>query len=257
MTSIDSTICFVASSVFRAGGMISAIRLWDFVFSPSYRRNRLLLLFLPAALLCLWLGDGLSVGAASSGSENTAELLGRLARSGIELAAVSFVAMWIRRTIQQRRARARSPLPAGRSTTEVHGDALIAPDLLEASEQFLRSVDNGDGERVQAAYDPEFSCVRVADSGGFAQLSRSRMLAFFARESGKEGRSIGHAIPTGETMLYRAEVIGDFGFVLLTRRKDLGSGWEPMFYCLIWKRDEGQWKLVREFVHQRTVPKAL
>jgi hypothetical protein len=50
-------------------------------------------------------------------------------------------------------------------------------------------------------------------------------------------------------------LIGDTGLVLMTRVKDLGNGWEPMFYNLVWKRQNGQWRLLREFVHQKSAPR--
>jgi hypothetical protein len=62
-------------------------------------------------------------------------------------------------------------------------------------------------------------------------------------------------IPTKETVIHHAEVVGDPGFVLMTRVKDLGSGWEPMYYSLVWRKRDGKWELLREFVHQRSVPK--
>jgi hypothetical protein len=45
------------------------------------------------------------------------------------------------------------------------------------------------------------------------------------------------------------------GFVLLTRIKNIGNGWEPMFYNLVWKKQGSNWRLFREFVHQRSIPK--
>jgi hypothetical protein len=72
---------------------------------------------------------------------------------------------------------------------------------------------------------------------------------------GLAARGGGKAIPTKETTIHHVDVVGDDGFVLLTRVKNLGSGWEPMFYSLVWKKRDGEWRLVREFVHQRTMPK--
>jgi hypothetical protein len=96
----------------------------------------------------------------------------------------------------------------------------------------------------------------VADEGGFARLSREQMLGFFNRPGGPT-KGAAHAIPTKETTIHHAEAIGDTGFVLLTRIKDLGKGWEPMFYTLVWRKRDGQWRLLREYVHQKSIPKRL
>ena len=113
-----------------------------------------------------------------------------------------------------------------------------------AAERFVAAADKGDVAAIAAAYDPEFVCVRVADEGGFARLSREQMLGFFGRPAAP-GKAAGHAIPTKETTIHHAEVLGDTGYVLLTRIKDLGKGWEPMFYTLVWKRTGGEWHLRR------------
>lgn len=130
--------------------------------------------------------------------------------------------------------------------------------LRQAVGRFIESADKGDVAAITAAYDPEFTCVRVADEGGFARLSREQMLGIFGRAAARgKGKAGGHAIPTKETTIHHTEAIGDTGFVLLTRVKDLGHGWEPMFYTLVWKRDGGEWRLLREYVHQKSIPKRL
>jgi ketosteroid isomerase-like protein len=129
----------------------------------------------------------------------------------------------------------------------------LNPELQRAVEQFAKAVDDGDVAAVAAAYSPEFLNVRVADDGGFVELNRDQILALLKPET---GRTAGvNSIPTRNTIIHHAEVIGDMGFVLVTREKDLGTGWEPMYYSLVWRKRAGKWELLREFVHQRTVPK--
>jgi ketosteroid isomerase-like protein len=142
--------------------------------------------------------------------------------------------------------------PAGH-TAGADGDAAV---LRLAAERFVAAADQADVAAITATYDPEFTCIRVADEGGFARLSREQMLGFFNRPAG-QGAGAAHAIPTKETTIHHAEVIGDTGFVLLTRIKDLGKGWEPMFYTLVWRKRDGQWRLLREYVHQKSIPKRL
>jgi hypothetical protein len=83
------------------------------------------------------------------------------------------------------------------------------------------------------------------------QLTREQMLRFW---KGARGLTTAPLFPTKETKIHHVEVVGETGFVLLTRTKDLGRGWEPMFYSLVWRRQDGEWKLLREFVHQRSLP---
>ena len=81
------------------------------------------------------------------------------------------------------------------------------------------------------------------------RLDRDQLLSIF-------GRAGGHHIPTKSTTIQHVDVDGDTGFVLLTRIKDLGNGWQPMFYSLVWKWQGEQWLLSREFVHQRRLPRS-
>ncbi len=141
---------------------------------------------------------------------------------------------------------------------KVGTDGEAVTTLRRAAGHFIESADKADVAAIAAAYDPGFTCVRVADEGGFARLSREQMLGFFGRPGGQgQGKAQVHAIPTKETTIHHAEVIGDTGYVLLTRVKDLGRGWEPMFYTLVWKRSGGEWHLLREFVHQKSIPRRL
>jgi ketosteroid isomerase-like protein len=120
--------------------------------------------------------------------------------------------------------------------------------LRKAVEHFIASADKADVEAVAAAYDPAFTCVRVADEGGVVRLSRDQILQVFKRAGG-------HTLPTKDTTIHHVEIIDDTGYVLLTRIKDMGKGFEPMYYNLIWKKSGGDWRLLREFVHQRSLPK--
>lgn len=121
-------------------------------------------------------------------------------------------------------------------------------NLAQTVERFMRAVDSGDTPTVAAMYDPTFTNVRVADEGAVVRLSREQVLQFL-------GRAKVNAIPTKDSTIHLVEEVGDHGFVLLTRTKDLGAGWEPMFYSLVWKKAGAEWRLLREFVHQRTLPK--
>ena len=133
----------------------------------------------------------------------------------------------------------------------------IDSSLRDVVEHFIEAADHGDVATVAATYAQEFMCVRVADEGGFVQLTREQMLAFWRNATSSPAASqLGaQSIPAQKTTIHYAEVLGDTGFVLLTRIKNIGNGWEPMFYNLVWKRQAGNWRLLREFVHQKSIPK--
>lgn len=149
------------------------------------------------------------------------------------------------------RPAANSTSPNGKTADEE------SAELRSAVERFIAAADRGDLTVVAAVYTEDFASVRVADEGGFVQLTRDQMLAFMqsAVRSSSAGGRTAPAISTQTTTIHHVEVLGDTGYVLLTRIKNIGNGWEPMFYTLIWKKQDKHWRLLREFVHQKTIPR--
>jgi hypothetical protein len=125
--------------------------------------------------------------------------------------------------------------------------AQLTAELRRTVEQFIEAADHADADSVGSMYAPDFVNVRITDAGEIVRLDRGQLLSFFSRAGGKH-------IPTKTTTIHQVEIVGDTGYVLLTRVKDLGNGWEPMFYSLVWKRRGEGWHLWREFVHQRALP---
>ena len=152
---------------------------------------------------------------------------------------------------------ASSEQPPNRGIAEMNMQGTVDSALRNVVEHFIEAADRGDVATVAAIYAPDFMCVRVADEGGFVQLTREQMLAFWKNAASKStGSGSGaQSIPTQKTTIHHAEVLGDTGYVLLTRIKNIGNGWEPMFYNLVWKKQGSDWRLLREFVHQKSIPK--
>jgi len=123
----------------------------------------------------------------------------------------------------------------------------LTATLRQAVNRFIEAADESDTAKVARSYDSRFVNYRVTDAGELVRLDRDQVLSFMARTAGPH-------FPTKSTTIHHVEVIGDTGFVLLTRVKDLGNGWEPMFYSLVWTQQDGNWHLLREFVHQRSLP---
>jgi Domain of unknown function (DUF4440) len=119
--------------------------------------------------------------------------------------------------------------------------------LRQSVTTFMDASDHGDVSTISSLYDSSFENVRVTDQGNMITLSRVQILQFLQ----SAGRP---SYPTQSTTIHRVEVTGTLGFVLISRVKDLGNGWEPMFYTLVWTYSNGKWLLLREFVHQKSLP---
>jgi hypothetical protein len=258
MVYVDARACFVVDALCNAAGLIAALYAWEVIFSRNPRQRRRLLYLVPILLLSAWLESAFNGEVARQALNESARLSALYRRMatdviGWPLLALAFVL--IRRQVMARRRPTTVPFPSG-ATIEVREEGVQETGLQHAVERFLVAGDKADVAAVVAAYAPEFTCVRVAEEGGFAHLTREQMVSFWDRAIGNSGgASGGHALPTRETTIHFAEAIGDLGWVLLTRVKNLGNGWEPMFYVLVWKRQDGDWRLLREFVHQKSIPR--
>lgn len=127
--------------------------------------------------------------------------------------------------------------------------------LDRALHKFMQSVDSGNVAQVIPFYADGFKNIRVVDEGPLITMDRQQMINFWKMQSNKKNVFDQQKIVVEKTTINFKEVLGDMAYILLTRYKDLGSGIEPMFYTLVWKKLDNKWLLFREFVHQRTMPK--
>ncbi len=129
--------------------------------------------------------------------------------------------------------------------------------LRQAVIDFIAKADSGRVNDVINYYDPGFLSVRVVDAGQFIKMDYNQMVSFWKIIMGRQSVANGSnrkTITSTSTVIHYMEMIGDTGYVLMTRVKNFGSGPEPVFYNLIWVNKNSKWFLLREIVHQRTAP---
>lgn len=238
MICIADRVVFVAQSFFTGAGFSAAWWCWEPL--PFLRKHRFLWLP-PAILLCSWLESGLAAPQGGPVTYSWRMLIDMLAWFG-----VSAVAVGVRRAA---RNSGRGDVPQGDKA------GWLKTDLMKTVEAFVGRVDRSDLASIEAAYAASFVCVRVADSGGFARLDREQMLAIQRRH--KDGSNSTPSVVVRETKMHHSETVGDIGLVVMTRTKDIGTGWEPMFYLLVWEKTASGWRLLREFVHQKSEGRAV
>jgi hypothetical protein len=254
MVNVDSNVLWLANSTFNAAGVIAAAATWGAAFDGKRRR---LTWVVPIVLLSAWLETNLNVAYAGAATMTP----GMYRHLAVDLAAFAGLALAF--VLIRRKAAfsaARKARPASVSGDAVEAKSISNPQLRQNVVRLLESADRADVSSLAEVYDPDFESVRVADEGGsLGRLTREQMLAFLTetvRGAAVAVAANGHAaVKTGETVIHHAEDHGDTAFVLMTRTKDLGNGWEPMFYSLVWKKRSGSWRLLREFVHQKTRPR--
>jgi len=246
MTNSPNLVLWTLTSLLNVGGVVAAAHAWNTRFAKNYAR---LLLLIPALLVAAWLASFFDTSIIAQIFSLTTVVLSprSIATNLLAYTAFGLIFLLLRRAAAKRSA-SKSP-----TTSADARESLSSSGLKETVESFLSAADTTNADLLAAAYAPDFSCIRVADAGGFVQLTAGQMLSFLRRVTSGQ-TVVGHAVPTQSTKIHHAEILGDSAIVLLTRTKDLGNGWEPLFYTLLWKRDSGAWHLQREIVHQKSAP---
>jgi hypothetical protein len=253
MVNVDSQILQVASSACNAAGVLLAAVAVAAVFHRNFSK---LFWSVPAMLLSAWLETKLGPAFAGSLSSDLAAYR-HMALDVFAFSVIALVFVWLRLKTARKTIAMQSGLQQSKRIGATNMDAVANPELRNIMGRFLAAADSADTASLAEIYDRTFTCIRVADDGGFVHLSRQQMLAFLDQTVKDAARSSGSghaAVQTRETTIHHAELVGDTGLVLMTRVKDLGNGWEPMLYNLVWKKRDGNWHLLREFVHQKSTP---
>jgi Domain of unknown function (DUF4440) len=245
MTNSSNLVLWILNSLLNAGGVLAAAHAWNTRYIKKYSR---LVWLLPAVLIAAWLGSffGAQVVGQAISAVSLPLFWQNLATNLFAYLMLGLVFLVIRRATMKRGGASVGPKRA-----EARG-GIGDTSLRQTVESFLAAADSADVDRLAATYAPDFQCTRVADGGGFVQLTADQMLSFLKRAT--SGKAVGHTVPTKNSTIHHVEIFGDSAVVLVTRMKDLGNGWEPLFYTLLWKKQNSSWYLLREFVHQRTAP---
>ena len=247
MTISSQFVLWSVLSLLNIGGVLAAAHAWNTHFAKKYAR---LLWLLPALLVPAWLVSFFDTPLLAQIFSLTTVVvpLRSIATNLLAYAILGLFLVLIRRAAGKRSAsKARAAAP------ETSSESTSSPGLKQAVESFLSAADIANVDGLASAYASDFKCIRVADAGGFVQLTAEQMLSFMRRAVSGQA-NIKHAVPTQSTKVHHVETFGDSAIVLLTRTKDLGNGFEPLFYTLLWKRTAGAWHLQREIVHQKTAP---
>jgi hypothetical protein len=246
MTYSSNLVLWVLTSLLNAGGVVAAAHAWNTRFTKKFGRLPYLV---PSFFVAAWLAGYFNSGVITQVMSLTSVALSirGVATNLLAYLVLGLVFLLLRRQAMKRAAtKSSAPNPSARESIPDSG-------LSETVESFLSAADTANVDGLVSTYGPDFKCIRVADAGGFVQLTADQMLSFLRRATSGQ-TVVGHAVPTQSTKIHHAEILGNSAIVVLTRIKDVGNGFEPLFYTLLWKRDSGSWRLQREIVHQKSAP---
>jgi hypothetical protein len=210
MVNVDSQVLQVANSACNAAGVLLAAVAVAAIFHGKFSK---LFWTIPAVLLSAWLETKLNPAFAGSLSSD-AVAYRHMAIYVFAFSAIALVFVWLRLKTSRRAGPSRQPrsLQSG-SVGATNMDAIADPELRNSMGRFLASADSADTASLAEIYEPNFTCVRVADDGGFVRLSRKEMLAFLEQTvkdaTARPSRGGHAAVQTRETAIHHAELIGD------------------------------------------------
>jgi len=246
MTYSSNLVLWVLTSLLNAGGVVAAAHAWNTQFTKKFTR---LLYLVPAFLIAAWLTSYFNTGVVAQVISLTTVAL---PIRGIATNLAAYLVLGLVFLLLRREAMKRAAAKSSASNSS-QSESVPSASLRETVESFLSAADTANVDQLAAAYAPDFKCIRVADAGGFVELTANQVLSFMRRAVIGQA-NIHHTVPTSKTTVHHAEVFGDSAIVLLTRMKDLGNGFEPLFYTLLWQRTNSDWRLQREIVHQKSAP---
>ena len=245
MTTSGTFLLWILNSLLNAAGLLAAAHAWNCLYLQKYKR---LFWLIPSILAAAWLESffGASPVALAAAATPFPVISRADVTNLLAYTVLGLLFLWISRTVMKRKARTHA---VNTGSAQI---SISDTDLRQTLDRFLGAADAVDLDSIAAIYTHDFLCVRVADEGGFAHLTREQMLSFLKQAT--SGEAHGHSVPVKDSVIHHVEMLGNTALVLITRVKDLGNGWEPLFYSLLWTRQDLTWRLSREFVHQRTVP---
>ena len=129
----------------------------------------------------------------------------------------------------------------------------LDPELLELTREYLKAVDAGDLDALDALYAPEFVNIRYDRNGHAVNLHREVFLGIvrgWAAPTDSAATGI-PAPPTAErTDIIATSRYSDCASVLVVRVKD----GQTVTYNFVWQHRGGDWLVLREFTHHDALP---
>lgn len=115
------------------------------------------------------------------------------------------------------------------------------PQLTQAVEKLIDVGCHYRLDELAQCYTPDLQIVIRQDDGSLAQFDYAANLAFF------RGLRDADAAPLNTAVRFElAEVQGDTGYVIATRRMDLGAGEKTIVFSLMLRQQDETWRVFRE-----------
>lgn len=124
----------------------------------------------------------------------------------------------------------------------------LDPIILEQTEYLIKSGTSYNIEALDSIYSPHLRIVRLDEKGNVTVIDKEENMAFFRskRESGATHLS-------RQTDYHYAEIMGDKGYVFLTRVMKLMDRWEELKYHIEWEFKDNRWRVIHENVYAQPI----
>lgn len=124
--------------------------------------------------------------------------------------------------------------------------------IVKETQKLIKSGTSYDLAALDSIYSAELRIVRLDEKGNVLVINKAENMKFFRAK-----RQSGAAPLSKETEFHYAEVIGNRGYVFLTRVMKLSDRWEELKYHIEWKYENNRWQVVHENVYAQPIKKEL
>lgn len=117
------------------------------------------------------------------------------------------------------------------------------PVLIEQTEKLIDSGCNYRLASLDTLYSPLLRIVKLEEGGRTVVLNKEENMSFFRTKLLSNSEPL-----SKEAVFHYAEIIGDRGYVYLTRRMALNGQKEELKYHIEWFNNGGSWQVIHENV---------
>ena len=117
-------------------------------------------------------------------------------------------------------------------------------ELIALTKNFIACATRYEVDALDRLYSDDLVIFRLDDRGETMTLDKAANMAIFAERRATRAPPLDDA-----TGFLHASRGGDLGMVVVKRRMLLADRPEELFFTLVWRKEDGEWRVVRESVY--------
>lgn len=121
---------------------------------------------------------------------------------------------------------------------------MLNTEILNLTQELIRRGTTYDLEFLDHIYDEDLKFLRIDQENSIEVLSKSDNMQFFRTLKASDAAPL-----NDHAAFHYADMHGDEGFIILTRKMKQLDKEQEFLFNIYWKKKNGTWKIVREVVY--------